>query len=422
MFSVFFALALIIAVVMVLFMLAQIAMVIGFYVRMASYQQPQPTGEPAPKAGVVLCLRGCDPFLEDCLNALFSLDYPDYEVLILIDDENDPAREVAEQILAAHSFDRVRIEFLQEKSPHCSLKCSSLVQAANTLAKSCDIFVQLDADTIVHKTWLTELATALSDPKVAVATGNRWYAPENRSPGALVRYVWNSGAIVQMYWYAIPWGGTLAIKTSLFRQTDVLQKWATAFCEDTMLFEVCRLKGFKVAFVPPLLMINREDCGLFDFSRWVSRQLVTARLYHPAWIAVCTHGLGSTVVPMLGVVLLIVAAALGDWRTTWLLLGLEAGYQVINAILVTLIELAARAAIRSRPGSDYQTSLATLIGGWLMLPMTQFVYGAATLSALFTRTLSWRGVDYAVRGPFDIAMKEYRPYRPVESEVEKASL
>lgn len=414
--------AIVISVVMSLFMLAQTVLVIGFYFRMTKGENTQKRVKNEAKAGVALCLRGSDPFLEDCLNALFSLNYSNFEVLVLIDSENDPARPVAERILGENPSANATIEFLRKKHDTCSLKCSSLAQAVETLASKCDFFVQLDADTVVHPNWLNELAAALEPSNVAVATGNRWYAPANRSIGALVRYVWNAGAIVQMYWYAIPWGGSLAIKTSLFRETEVLKQWKTAFCEDTMLFEVCRLAGYKVAFAPTLLMLNREDCGLLDFFGWVTRQLVTARLYHPAWLAVCSHGLGTTVSPLLGIILLTIAALIGDWPTVWLLAAVEIGYQIINVLLVFIIELAAAAAIGKRNTNDYQTSFATLVGGWLMLPLTQFVYGSATIAALFARKLTWRGIDYEVNGPFNIRMVEYKPYRPLESENTQSSL
>ena len=35
--------------------------------------------------------------------------------------------------------------------------------------------------------------------------------------------------------------------------------------------------GQRVAFVPSLMMVNREDCSMGVFFRWVKRQLLTAR-------------------------------------------------------------------------------------------------------------------------------------------------
>ncbi len=58
--------------------------------------------------------------------------------------------------------------------------------------------------------------------------------PIASSWGALVRYLWNAAAIVQMYWYEIAWGGTLAVKRKAIEKAGLLERWRHAFCEDTM--------------------------------------------------------------------------------------------------------------------------------------------------------------------------------------------
>src|ERR1043165_3087246 len=53
-----------------------------------------------PRACVILCLRGTDPFLKDCLTGLLHQDYPAYRARIIIDSETDPAWDVVHQRLA----------------------------------------------------------------------------------------------------------------------------------------------------------------------------------------------------------------------------------------------------------------------------------------------------------------------------------
>ena len=89
------------------------------------------------------------------------------------------------------------------------------------------------------------------------------------------------------------------------------ERWGKAFCEDTMLFEVLRKQGLKVAFVPSLMMVNREACDVPGYSSWVRRQLLTARLYHPRWLAVAGHGLMTSLVQAAAVVLLVAALVTG---------------------------------------------------------------------------------------------------------------
>ena len=364
-----------------------------------------------PKTAVILCLRGADPFLETCVEALLDQDYPCYDVHVVIDSREDPAWHAVEAIVAISSqAPKIHVEALSQRRDTCSLKCSSIVQAVAGLDETYEVVALVDADTTAHRTWLRELVAPLADPGVGAATGNRWYMPADGSWGSLLRNQWNAAAIVQMYCYGIPWGGTLAVKTQLFRQSDLLDRWGRAFCEDTMLFRVLRQLGLRVAFVPSLLMVNRETCSIGGFSEWVRRQLLTARLYHPGWPAVVVHGLFTPVLLAASLAALAAALAMGQAQAAaWIGAGL-AVYVVPLPLLLAGLEWSVRPMVAARGEAV----------GWLrpataarMLPAifaTQTLYAAALLSAMTLRMVAWRGVRYQVDGPWRIRLLEYRPY------------
>ncbi len=407
--------ALVLFVLILLVIVGQTWLVLGFVRTLQKKQPPLLTDQMAPKAAVILCLRGGDPFLADCLHGLLRQDYPNFDVRIVVDHADDPARAVAEATLQQSQATGISIEILNEKRSTCSLKCSSLLQVVRSLDDSYEFIAQLDADTIAHPTWLRELATALSDERVGAATGNRWYMPNTPAVGALARYTWNAAAVVQMVWYHVAWGGTLAIKTRVFRETDILEKWGHAFCEDTMVFGMLKKIGLRVAFVPSLMMINREDCDLGSFFRWVLRQLLTARLYHPAWPAVVGHGVVTTLAPLAALATSIAALATGNpqaaiWATSALLL-----YEASIVALLVPMELAMRQIAKSRgEPSDWLP-----IGGQLkclaIMPITQAVYALALMGAAFTCSTVWRGITYCVKGPWQIEMQAYTPFKPTQS-------
>ena len=378
--------------------------------------------ELAPPAMVILCLRGTDPSLPECLEGLLRQDYPDYDIRIVIDHPDDPAHEVVVAKLKSLGADRARIEFLQEKRTTCSLKCSSLVQVATHLDPRYGLIAQLDADTVAHPTWLRELATALAEEHVGAATGNRWYMPHNPTVGALVRYAWNAAAIVQMYWYEIAWGGTLAVKTSVLRDTGALEKWGHAFCEDTIMFAVLKEAGLKVRFVPTLMMINREDSDLGGFFRWVSRQLLTARLYHPAWLAVWGHGVVTTIAPGAALGCLLWAAWQGNptalfWSSAGLII-----YEVSLAVLLLPMERAVRKIARRRGHSSHWLTLGNTLKCIAIMPLTQLIYPAALAVACLMRRTRWRGIDYRIDGPWQIQRLNYEPYNARQEEGQGVSL
>jgi len=370
---------------------------------------------PCPRTAVILCLRGPDPFLPACLEAILKQDYPDYDLHIVVDSREDPAWAIAERTLKAHPVGATHASPVLHMAPlanprrTCGLKCSSLVQVISELDASYEAIALLDADTIPHPTWLRELVAPLADERVAAATGNRWYAPATHSWGSLVRRLWNAAAVVQMYWFRIPWGGTLALKLSVVRRSDLLERWGNALCEDTMLYGVLRSMGYRVAFVPTLMMVNREDCGLGSFYRWVRRQLLTARLYHPAWGLVVGHGLSVSIAQLAGVVALGAAAIVRNGHAAgWLVAGLGL-YWGIMAGLLAAIESGVCRSARARGEAVACTRLSDLPRVFAAMCLTQVVYAVALVSAMLLRTVDWRGIRYRVEGA-KIRMIEYKPY------------
>jgi cellulose synthase/poly-beta-1,6-N-acetylglucosamine synthase-like glycosyltransferase len=364
----------------------------------------------APRAVVMLCLRGTDPFLERCLLGVLRQDYPSYQVRIVVDSPDDPAHHVIAKVLRETQADNVRVENLLHKSTICSLKCSSIRQVLDSLEPEFEIVAQLDADTIVHPTWLRELAAALQPDDVGLATGNRWYMPANPSLGSCVRYVWNVGAVVQMHWHNFAWGGCFAIKRRVLDESNLLKRWGRAFCDDTVLIVPVRKLGLRLAFVPNLMMINRENISLGSFYRWVCRQMVNVRLYHPAWPAVVTHGLFSATIPLAALVLLVAALLQSDFASAGVILtGLWIyGFSLLISLIAMVKKMRTIATRRGEP--------SRWISGWRILylaaalPITQAVHTSAIIAGGLAKSTSWRGIRYYIDGPWRVRMEEYIPY------------
>lgn len=414
--------ALILSGLLLLLVVGQAILVLGFVRKLREKPPELVSDELAPRAAVILCLRGSDPFLPDCLRGLLSQDYPDYDIRIVIDHPDDPAYQIAAKVVEESGTSRVSLEFLQEKRSTCGLKCSSILQVVESLDESYHFVAQLDADTQAHPTWLREIATALADEEVGAATGNRWYMPRSHSVGSLVRFSWNAAAVVQMYWYRVAWGGTLGIKTRLFRETDLLEKWSRAFCEDTMLYGILKGIGLRVAFVPSLMMINREACDLGGFFRWVSRQLLTARLYHPAWPAVVVHGIVSTLTPAVTLGAMIYAIGQNEGAAAGCLAVSLGLYEASLALLLWPMETAVRKIAHRRGEPTEWLTPGRSLKLFAIMPVTQIVYATALTAAQFAKSTIWRGIAYRVDGPWQIRMKMYQPYESEHEQEQAASL
>jgi cellulose synthase/poly-beta-1,6-N-acetylglucosamine synthase-like glycosyltransferase len=396
------AFSIIIAIILVALAIGQGFLAIVFIRAILRFRRALPQSAPSLRTAIILCLRGRDPFLEKCLELVLEQDHPDYQLHVVVDNRQDPAWQVAESLANRYGADKVRIEALDERRDTCSLKCSAVTQAIGRLDESFQAVALVDADTMPHRSWLAELTAPFADEQVGATTGNRWYMPGVSSWGALVRYLWNAAAVVQMYWYEIAWGGTLAVKRKVIDELGLLDRWRHALCEDTMLFRQLGKRGLRVKFVPSLMMVNREDCGLISCLSWISRQLLTARLYHPLWPMVLLHGFGTTLVLAAAVAGTAIAAFRGDWPAVWWCAGGLVVYETIMVSLLVPMEIAVRRIVRSHGGQTKWLSVGTILRLVPAIVLTQLVYTLALLGAQFARSISWRGVHYRVDGPWGI--------------------
>lgn len=384
-------------------------LVLGFTRLMKRHCRPLLEDSKCPDAAVVLCLRGGDPFLHRCVDALLKQDYPRYRIIFVVDHKEDPALPILREALTQHAGGDYEIQFLNNPGGTCSLKCASIIQAYRSLPDSVEILAQLDADTIPHPSWLRELATGLSEESIAAVTGNRWYSPDHPSRGAMVRHVWNAAAIVQMTWYKIAWGGTLAIKMSAIRQANLDERWGNALCEDTMLTHQLSRIGMRVAFQPSLIMVNREDCNLPSFIPWVARQLLTARLYHRAWPLVVVHGIASAAILMLGWAWVVILVCMQRYQHAGIVAMAMGLFQLALVLLVLWIGRSVESSLAKNGRFQSWQKPGFLRWIWIVT-ITQWVYSWALVCCLISRSTQWRGIRYRIEGPWRIKMEGYQPY------------
>ena len=374
--------------------------------------KPQPY---EPRVAVILCLRGSDPFLADCIRALLDQDYRAYDVHIVIDHQDDPAWKIAGDVMASQGASHVHLQTRQELRCSCSLLNTSLVQAIKQLDNTYEVVVKCDADVIAHRTWLRELVRPLQDDRVAACAGNRWYMPRDPTWGALIRYIWNVGAFVQMYYNHYTWGGSLALRMELLRRSDLLDRWLKALAEDTSIYDEVHRQGYRTCFVPSIVMVNRETCDLWQFYPWLKRQLLLSRLYHSRWPIVIGHGLLLTGAIALGAGIFAAGLVTRQWPSVaWAGGGLLAHWAVA-VLLVGLLEHGVRTIVSARGENTRWLSAPTCLKLFLALPLTQLIYTLSLLQVVFMREVHWRGIDYVIHGPYQIRMREYSTYRAAGS-------
>jgi cellulose synthase/poly-beta-1,6-N-acetylglucosamine synthase-like glycosyltransferase len=408
----------------------QVCLTLVFVWHLLRHQKSLLPDEELPLTAVIICLRGADPFLPNCLRSLLKQNYPRYDLKVILDSQEDPAGKIVTETIAELGATNVEISHLRIVRHNCSLKCSSLIQAVSDLDDSYKVVAFVDADTIVHPNWLRELVTPLADEKVGATTGNRWYLPTGNYWGSLVRYAGNVSTVVQMFLFQIPWGGSLSIKTEVLHQTGLLEKWGQAFNDDLMIHSVLKKHKLQVKFVPSLLMVNREESDLLDLIDHLKRLLLCSRLYHPRWLALVSDAISSILFPTLVILLILQSLLEGQWYAAALLFSCYSIYTVGLLLLMLILEQGIQRVMHFQGQSLSKTGYtnaklapAAVLKMLIVIPLTQWVYGVAMLSSLWMSTVKWRGLSYRVQGPWNIRLVEYRPYQWLDQPVDpKASL
>lgn len=389
-------------------------LVVAAYVRLIRRATPGGIVSAAAnaKAAIVLAVRGVDPQLPTVLAGLLDQDHPDYSVFIVVDSVADPAWPVVDEILRQSSGKNARVAVLRERLGACSLKCSALAQAVEDLPTDVEVVAFIDADALPHRSWLRDLAARLAEPRAGAAHGNRWYLPAERSHGSLVRHYWNAGAVVQVWFNGIPWAGSMALRRRTIEASGVVPSWRRSLSVDGAVGRKMKQAGLTVEFVPEVMMINGEHVSRKAFASWLVRQLVAARSSGSGWPIVLLHA--CLIVFCVGAPPGLIAAALlvGDLPSAVVATAAAVAYWCACMGFTAAINHAVRGVV-TRQGHSLPSPSSSVVDVWRHLAAVidaHVVQLDSLIRATVCRKVSWRGIEYEVRGAEEVRMITYGHY------------
>lgn len=378
----------------------------------ASHLQRSPergSSEEDPQTAVILCVRGADPSLHDCLRGLAGQTHSNFTVHVVVDHKSDPALGVLRE--AALRDRRIRIHEIPGPPPrHRGLKVTAILHAVRQLPVSVERVAFIDADVIAHPNWLRELTEPLADPAIGACTGTRWFIPDDTGLGSLVRTEWNFYATAFMVRHSILWGGSFAMRAAALEEALREGLWEYKLCEDTCLGDFFRRVGRRTVIVPSVAMANPETCTLSGSAAFITRQQTFTWLYSAAAGQIIGFGMIFTALCLITPVF----AALAVWQGS--LFTASAGvlaYVLLHAAVVQLewrghrLPYVLRPEMASQPVSS-ATPLWKLYVAQLLCAAISFY---ACVRAVFAVQMSWRGIQYRIqRSPVRVEMLQYRPF------------
>ena len=348
------------------------------------------------RAAILLPCRGLEPDFETNIRAFLTQDYREYEMLFVVESQQDPAYAALTQIIKQSR--RNAWLLIAGEAHNCGQKVHNLLFALDTLDandRRVEVLVFADADARPHATWLAELVAPLNDRSVGATTGFRWYVPERGGFASWLTSAWNASALSLLGERSgFAWGGSMAILRENFTRLKIKQRWRGAVSDDYVLTAALQETGQRIKFIPQCLVATHANTTLAQLLEFTTRQLKITRVYAPhVWqLTALSHGLFNFTV-WGGATWLAWRAAQGEFKPA-----LALGWLMV--LLLGALTSWLRATIAANLLPDVRATL--LAHRWLYAlcaPLVPLIYLYNLAASAFSRRIVWRGIGYDMTAP-----------------------
>ncbi len=345
----------------------------------------------APFVTVVAPFRGIDDGLEDNLNALIEQNYPQFEIIFVGDDANDPAIPFIKNVLSPSS--RLMIA---PKATGMSQKVENLRSAVTAADERTEVFVFVDSDVRPGSDWLRSLVGPLKDPDIGATTGYRWFISRKPTFASELRSSWNASiasALGPQTRSNFCWGGSMAIRRDVFEGLQIHNKWKGTLSDDFAVTRAMNEANMPIVFVPQALTASIGDCGIDEMLEFTTRQMKITRVYAPRLWLISLIGSGLFVFIMISSIMIVL---LSDNMFSLAVAVITLGTVTIFSTAKALLRLQAVRMVLTDYEIELKRQRAIQYTFWLLTPP---VFLINSIAALFSRRFTWRGIVYELKSP-----------------------
>lgn len=348
----------------------------------------KPKTDYIPFLSIILPCRGIDKDLETNLDKLFEQDYLNYEIIFVVDNENDKAVSVIKTVSRKGAKDAKLI--VAGEAVDCGQKVYNLRKAVSEVSEKSEVFVFVDSDARPEKNWLKNLVAPLSDEKIGCSTGYRWFIQKSGGFATHLRSVWNASiasALGENAENNFCWGGSMAIRREVFEKLNVRDKWRGTLSDDFTLTNVLKEAKMPIYFVPECLTATVEDCSFSELLEFTTRQMKITRVYSPNHFTLSLIGsLLFTFTFWAGIIQIFLLSGIHFWIVSFIvlllfMLGTAKAWMRLDAVKLILPEYQ----------RELKKQFLPQILLWTVSPIL-FLYN--DIMALFSNKINWRGIKY----------------------------
>ncbi|MEP6537786.1 MAG: bacteriohopanetetrol glucosamine biosynthesis glycosyltransferase HpnI [Bryobacteraceae bacterium] len=313
-------------------------------------------------------LAGADEGLAENLRSFFTLDYPDFEILLAVRHREDPAVAIAESLRLEFAGVRSKLLIVGEP-PYANAKVFSLdcmmAAAAN------DVLVMSDSDIRVAPDMLRIVAAEFQDPKLGVATcpyraiAGRSFWSQLEAAGMNTEFL--GGVLVARMLEGMKFavGPTIVARKQALREIGGFDRLKDYLAEDFVMGKFADDAGWKVTLSS---YVVEHRIGTETLAANAAHRLRWARSTRRSRPAGYVGQLFTNPLPL--------AALLVLFRPEWWPL------------------LAVTVAIRT--AAAYATAVSILHSNprWWLIPLQDLLSFVFWIAGFFGNTIIWRGKKY----------------------------
>ncbi len=360
------------------------------YLNYFKQELAKPLRDHTPFVTIFAPCKDIDHGMQENFDALLQQDYPEFEVVFIIDDADDPAAVVIES--AWREAERHVKLVVASKATESSQKVENLREGVLHADDRSEVFAFVDSDARPSRDWLRNLVVPLVDEKVGAATGYRWFISERETFASEMRNVWNASiasALGPNRSTNFCWGGSTAIRRDVFDRLNIRDRWHGTVSDDFTVTRVMNEAGLDIVFVPRALIASIENSTGHQLFEFTNRQMKITRVYMPKLWAVSFFGSGLFTVVMIAALLIMIFSARNDVPVVAAMFILLA--VTVCSIGKSWVRMKAVELVLPQFKAKLRRQFLPQISLWSLTPP---VFLLNCFAALISRRITWRGTTY----------------------------
>ncbi len=232
-----------------------------------------------PAVEILVPIKGVLPDQEQILESLLRQDYPSYNVIFLIESQQDPAGSLVDSL--SSRFPHAK-KVIAGTAGMCGQKNHNLVQGIKHLSPGTEVIVFCDSTNMVDIDWLRRFTEPVRTGAFEVVTTFRAFDPRPSTIWGICQAIYAAFLLLLIANKPKPWGGATAISRSTFHRLDVTQEWSRNVIDDLALGNILDEAGIPVFLDPrSLLRSPLPNQSLSGLTHYLDRQILFPKWTNP---------------------------------------------------------------------------------------------------------------------------------------------